>query len=407
MRRLNEARSAGGMRNVALAVVVVTLAVRPGAAQDTIRVRADNPPLWGANVRLIQELAIGEVDGPQEYAFGQIYAAAVEPGGAFYLFDSNDIQIRRYDALGRFTGKIGKRGGGPGEYQVASGMAVVNGALVVFDPHNARVTHFAPNGKVLREVSQTRSPFYDFAIDTASRMYFVDNTGAVRREGLDVQRQYLRTSLDGKVLDSILIPTLSAGTPAYRGFGLMSPDGARMNFIDENFRAPYLTGGMLAASSIAYRVIVSDGDRRAMVIERRVQPVKLGAEERAQWRERADSMQVRSRGATQYEIPREKPFIRALRSDHSGRIWVEVYTEAEKRTNLSPKRADGGKQILYWRERTTFDVFSPQGRYLGRVALPQESILLAISGNRLYTLGRGQDDEDRLVVFRLDVPDRP
>jgi hypothetical protein len=65
---------------------------------------------------------------------------------------------------------------------------------------------------------------------------------------------------------------------------------------------------------------------------------------------------------------------------------------------------NGGKQILYWREQTTFDVFSPAGQYLGRVALPQQAVLLAINGNRLYVRAKGPDDEDRLVVLRLDVP---
>jgi hypothetical protein len=99
-----------------------------------------------------------------------------------------------------------------------------------------------------------------------------------------------------------------------------------------------------------------------------------------------------------------KPLIRGLRTDLQGRLWVEVYVAAERRTHLPATRANGGKQILYWRERTTFDVFSPGGQYLGRVALPQQSILLTISGNRLYVLGKGPDDEDRLLVLRLDIP---
>jgi hypothetical protein len=34
-------------------------------AQDTIRVRADGPPAWGTNVRLVQELDVGRLDGPR------------------------------------------------------------------------------------------------------------------------------------------------------------------------------------------------------------------------------------------------------------------------------------------------------------------------------------------------------
>ena len=140
-----------------LAVIVVTVAVQPVAAQDTVRVRADNAPLWGTNVRLVEELAIGQVDGPQEYAFGRIVHAAPERDGSFYLYDQNDGQIRRYDPRGRFTGKIGRKGGGPGEYQHVGGMMVdASGTLVVFVPGLRRVSWFGPDGKMRREWSTTR-----------------------------------------------------------------------------------------------------------------------------------------------------------------------------------------------------------------------------------------------------------
>jgi hypothetical protein len=391
-------------RMILPAVVVVTVALRPVAAQDTVRVRADNPPLWGSNVRLVQELSVGQLDGPKEYAFGRIYHAAPEPGGAFYLYDVSDYQIRRYDARGRFTGLIGRKGGGPGEYQHVGGMMVdATGSLVVFDPGSRRITHFGPDGKMRREFSTNRSAFDQFVIDSAGRMYFLVSLAGGPMEGPGARHQYLRLSGEGKVIDSVRFPILPAATAIPKTFALSTSDGMRHNFIEENLVAPWLSGGILSARSTAYRVVASDGGHRVMVIERTAEPVRLGNEERAQWLEWADSMALRGGGP--YPIPRAKPLLRGLRSDHLGRIWAEVYVEAEKRTNLPPKRPDGGKQILHWREATTYDVFSPQGQYLGRVALPQQSVLLAISGSRLYTRGRGPDDEERIVVFR--IPDRP
>jgi 6-bladed beta-propeller protein len=393
-------------RTSILAVVVVTVAVQPVAAQDTVRVSADNPPVWGANVRLVQELAIGQADGPQEYAFGRIYHAAPDRDGGFYLYDVNDSQIRHYDTRGRFTGLIGRKGGGPGEYQHVGGMMVDrSGSLVVFDPGARRITHFGPDGKVRREQTTTRGSFDAFVLDSADRMYFIVTAGGRMMEGPGVQQQFLRLSPDGKVIDSLPIPIITNRTPIPQTFALSTSDGMRHNFIEEPLFAPYLSGGMIAARSGAYRVIVNDGSRRVTVVERNAQPVRLGAEERAQWLEFADTMRLRGSGP--YDIPRSKPLLRGVRSDHLGRIWAEVYVEAEKRTNLPPTRTNGGKQILFWRERTTYDVFSPQGQYLGRIALPQESVLLAISGNRLYTRGRGPDDEERLVVFRIAISDRP
>jgi sugar lactone lactonase YvrE len=388
-----------------LAIFVALIALQSNAlpAQDTVRVRADGPPVWGRDVKLVQELAIGQVDGPPEYAFGRIFFAAAEHGGAFYLFDGNDGQVRRYDARGRFTGLIGRKGSGPGEYQTVGNMAVdASGLLVVFDPASRRVTHFGPDGKMRREWSTTRSLWNDFHIDSAGRLYFRSSVAGAF-EGPGARFQYVRHASDGRVLDSLSIPQLVSPLPAYRSFYTVTSDGGRPNFTIENIVAPNLAGGLVAASSDAYRVIVNDG-LRSRVIERKADPVPLGREEREQWLEWADSTRVRGGSRAQYEIPRVKPLIRGLRTDLQGRLWVEVYVAAERRTHLPATRANGGKQILYWRERTTFDVFSPGGQYLGRVALPQQSILLTISGNRLYVLGKGPDDEDRLLVLRLDIP---
>ena len=107
--------------------------------------------------------------------------------------------------------------------------------------------------------------------------------------------------------------------------------------------------------------------------------------------------------AVTYELPRTKPAIRELRSDHLGRVWVDVFVQAEKR-NEPPRPAGDVRPILTWKERTTYDVFAATGGYLGRVALPAQSILLAIRGDRLYTLTRGPEGEERIVVFRMAVP---
>jgi hypothetical protein len=372
-------------------------------AQDTVRVRADGPPAWGPNVRLVEEFVVGQVDGPPEYAFGQIYFAAVENSGAFYLFDGNDGQIRRYDERGRFTGLIGRKGGGPGEYQTVGGMVVdANNSLVVFDPGSQRVSHFGTDGKLQKEWRTNRNSWNDFSLDGKGRFYLRTSLGSGPFEGPRARFQYVRYGHDARAQDSLLIPQLVDPGPAYRQFYTATSDGGRSSFTVENLVAPYLPGGLIAARSDAFRIVVNDGTR-VTVIERKVEPVPLGREERAQWLEWADTVRA-GRAQLQYEIPRVKPFIRGLSSDHEGRVWAEVYVQAERRTNLPPKRRNGGKQILYWRERTTFDVFSARGQYLGRVALPQQSVLLAISGDRLYTRAKGPDDEDRLVILRLEYP---
>lgn len=370
-------------------------------AQDTVRVRADGPPAWGANVRLVEVLTIGELDGPPEISFGRIYYGALEPSGAFCLFDANDHQIRRYDARGRFTGAIGRRGGGPGEYRELAAMVVnADTLLVVWDAGNLRVTYFQPDGEVRRAFSAPRAGFYgdNFVADTAGLVYVKVSQGPGNLEGPGVQYQFLRYRPSGALADSVLIPMTSRRPPV---FWLSTSDGMRWNFAEQNFAVPYHGGGVLSATSHAYRVILDNGRGRVMAIERAFRPVPLGSAERAEWEAWATYMTNRPGGARRtYEIPRAKPPIRALRSDHLGRIWVDVFVEAEKRQER-PRPPGDARPLLTWKERTTYDVFSEAGQYLGRVQLPAQAVLLDVRDDRVLLRTKGEEGEDRVGVYRI------
>ena len=54
------------------------------AIADTINVRTE-APIWGNRVRLVQELTIGSLNGPEEYAFALIPGLTVGPDGSIYV----------------------------------------------------------------------------------------------------------------------------------------------------------------------------------------------------------------------------------------------------------------------------------------------------------------------------------
>lgn len=370
-------------------------------AQDTVRVRADGEPIWGRNVRLIQELIIGQLDGAPEYAFGEIHAGTLSPDGSFFIFDANDRQLRHYDRNGRFLRAIGKRGGGPGEYQYVAGMDVTrDGLLVIKDPENSRVTYFDRDGRVRKEFPVLRFGFYgtNFVIDTAGLVYMITSTRPGREEGPGAARQYLRLSSDGLLRDSIPLP-FPGSVP--RAFWLSTSDGMRWNFTPQDLHGFYFPGGYLAAKSHEYRVIIVKPGGPVMVIERDHEPLTIAGEERADWEKWVEYFRTRPGGAGRtYDLPRTKPAIRELRSDWEGRIWVDVFVPAEKRSE-PPRPAGDVRPVLTWKERTTYDVFSPAGAYLGRIRLPAQTVMLAVRGDRLLARTKGQEGEDRVAVYRL------
>ena len=384
-------------------VALMGTAISAGA-QDTVRVNSEGPGLWGPQARLVHEFTIGELDGPAEYEFGMVRLIAAEAGGAFYVYDHKQSQIRRYDVNGRFERLIGRRGGGPAEYRQASGMVVTHdGLLVVYDPVLRRITYFQPDGKLRRDFPLVRADFgaKELFLDTSDRLY-VKSRLPGPLEGPDARHQFLRLSREGIVVDSLPVPRDQ--TPVGSAFFLVTSDGSRYSFPgQQTIGAPYALGGVVTAHANDYRFVVTTPGRSVLVVQRRHQRVPLGAIEREEWMAIAREMPPHLRAPNvRYAIPKVKPVIRDLFSDHQGRIWVDVYVPAEKR-NLLPRRPGNTRPQLTWRERTTFDVFASDGAYLGRLQLPPESSLLEVRDTRVYLRTQGPDGEERISVHRIST----
>jgi hypothetical protein len=390
----------GPSRCCVWAVALLLLQPTRSVAQDTVRVRADGAPSWGPSVRLVQFFALGAVNGPPEYAFGKIEWIAVDPSGAFYTYDSKDIQIRHYSSNGRFLNLIGRKGSGPGEYRDVAGMAVTPDVLLlVYDARTRRMTFFRPDGKVHHAFEVSRNAYTGSGelTDNAGRIYLRAASPGAPMEGPQSHPQLLRFR-DRQLLDSLPLPPPDRVIPG--AFGVLTTDGMRGEFFDKGILRPYSGGGVVSARSGAYRFVIDTGGPSVTVIERSAKSVPFTSGERAEWTAIAQSFARSRHLGNGLPIPHAKPFLRDLRSDNLGRIWVEVSVAAEQRTNVPPSRP-GGAARLTWRERTTYDVFTPSGSYLGRVVLPAESVLKAIHDDRLWLRSTGTAGEDRIAVFRI------
>lgn len=385
-------------------VVIGTLVVlvsHPLGAQGAV-IHADAAPLWGSSVRLVQAGSVGTIDGPPEYAFGSIDMVVAEKGGGFSVFDSKDVQIRRYNAAGKFIGNIGGKGAGPGEYQEILGLGLLGDtALVTWDPRSVRVTFFGLDGKV-------RSSFRPAlgSMVYGSDVFGVDNSGNVSIQiSFGGKNQYIRYRANGAVLD-----TLTSVLDNADGFVLMTSDGARRSFGTSQLVKPSPLGGLITASTDTLGFAMTVGGKQLRV-RRSYIPVRLAAAERKEWEDYAEFFFVRgkaqrSQPGVQFpepvlaKIPAIKPALRDLTVDRDGRVWLDVYTVAEKRP-IPPRPSGDQRPQLTWRERSNFDVFAPTGQYLGRVVLPAEYQLLDARGDRIWTLCKGPDDEERIVIFQI------
>ncbi|HUG27925.1 MAG TPA: 6-bladed beta-propeller, partial [Gemmatimonadales bacterium] len=102
------------------------------------RVVVTNPAegVWGGEARweVVEELRIGSADGDGPELFGRLGMLAEDAGERIWVFESVEQQFKVFDRTGRFIRTVGRQGGGPGEMQRATGVAVMpDGHLLVVD----------------------------------------------------------------------------------------------------------------------------------------------------------------------------------------------------------------------------------------------------------------------------------
>jgi hypothetical protein len=239
-----------------------------------------------------------------------------------------------------------------------------------------------------------------FGVDVSGRVYL--RTPAGFSPGREPVSRYDVYSPEGVKVDSLPIEHENATG----GLVLSTADGLRHNFPSAIVTSLYPPGGMMQARTDSYSItVIPLGSAHPVVINHKHDTVSVRDEERKEWEaianEAAKAVPRPGSKRQPFEprpVPETKPALRDLYGDHDGRIWVDVYVDAEKRADVS---GSGPTKRLTWRERATFDVFARDGVFLGRLQLPQQSTLLGARGDVLWVETVGENDEPMIVSYRI------
>jgi hypothetical protein len=364
---------------------------------DTLVVRTISGSVWGRAATLVEEVAIGTLDGEEELMFGFIQDIAVDREGGVYAFDGQAPALRYFDASGRYVRTLGRSGSGPGEYRDASlGLAVRrDGRLVMRDPRNARLNIYDPDGTPAEHWPVASGLFTANALtlDTADHMYLKVLLGQPERNkpwriGL------LHLDDGGVIVDTIPDPGIDG-----------EPTTAAWTFSPDKVWALGALGDMVVGVSSRYSFEIRRRDGQVIRIEKAHAPVAVHAEERAEheavnaWRRKTQGQYLTSEIPP---VPSTKPAYRALYVGDDGRIWVRLYSPAEKIAGPHDEPGPDDPPPLTWREPIAFDVFEPDGTYLGEVRLPPRTTLSVFRGDTVWGIRRGEMDEQYIVRFRLE-----
>jgi hypothetical protein len=349
-------------------IVSATLMASPQAAWkgkvvkegDVTVIKNPKKPLYKTPVlELSEDLSLGGADAQGDYAFGDLRDIVVDDTGIIYVLDSENFHIKVFDPAGKLLRTIGRKGQGPGEFEIPLMMSLVKakGELAVHQV-TRRMSFFKTDGTFLRH-----HLFKDIwagrgICDSTGNIYIME----IRRGESDSRFVIKKLTEDGTVVATLGDSPAPSGDTfnPFMPVGWFKIDG-NDNFV-YGYPETYEIQFFGAADARVFKKIVRD-----------YEPVAVTAEERAEQEKAAPSGIV-------FDFPRFHAAYRWFFLSDLGHLFVATYEKTKEGL------------IIH-------DIFDADGRFIGRVPLQRTGA--CIVKGKLYA--REEDEEGYPVLKRYTV----
>jgi hypothetical protein len=302
--------------------------------------------------RLEERVRLGSLDGEGPELFGSIEGVALGPEGEVYVLDGQVAELRVFDGGGAHQRTIGRQGEGPGELDRASGLAVDgSGTVWVLNWGNGRYSGFDPASgalvrEVLRPIAFAALPWQG-AFQDGERLVDV---------GLDLGGEIAVMRFDTAFVpvDTMPLPQPDVNDRVMLLRGQTLVAAVMEPFAPQPSWTPRPRGGVIFGDGEAYRLHrVGFEQDTSLTIELDRERVPVSAAERDSALAAFQEMTGRLGGAR----PERQPRVRSMRPAHGA-----LFVDDQDRTWVQSVRTAG--------EEGAWDVFAADGRYLGRVPIP-------------------------------------
>ena len=375
---------------------------------DTIVVRTVGAVDSAIARQLVPELSIGQLDGPEEYIFGSVGDVLPRRDGGVYVWDYQSDALRRYDSSGTFVRQVGRKGGGPGEYESPIGMDLLHdGRLAIWDAQHQRVNLYDTAGTF---VSSWRAPTNHFL----QRALLVDSAGRIdlqmplapddpTKPTMDRRLGIVRFQSDGSAVDSLAPPAM----PELAGLEVTTVIDGKVvgsgryyiQYVPQPTWSPSPLGYIVSTTADRYAVLLGRPGH-PMRIERDVPDVPVEAAERDAIRAGLTRMIQRRQPGWSWngpDVPARKPAVARLTVDADGRVWVGRSLPSVK----LPPAEDDTTHTPRWSSPNAYDIYSPDGRLLGYLPVPKRTWIMRARGDTLWGSVRDSLDVETVVRFRV------
>jgi hypothetical protein len=367
--------------------------------------------------RLVPEKRIGAAEGDDTVTFGRIEHIAVTSDNRVFVFDGQGPSLKLFDSSGALVRFVGRKGGGPGEFEQVTGIGLLpNGTLAMWDASHGRVNIYAANGDFSTQWRVPASGFF------ASNGLQTDNTGAIilrlpvgadKAKGMLGTTALVRFDSLGAVRDTIHTPTWTEPPPTITAQGPGQVGRRNVPFYPRNVFSWSRSGHLLSGPSTPYALYLTHGSGRPRRIELAWTPVSLLPEESDYERDEATWVMRTIDPNWKWSapsIPGMKPAYSELMSGEDARIWVKVHTTAERIEQPEEHIAEPGvapRPVRRYGEPNVYDVFEPNGTYLGRVRFGREYDIHRARGNLAWGVLTDSLGVAYVARWRVEPPFQP
>lgn len=348
--------------------------------------------MWPADGgwRAEPELRIGTMEGSGPDLLGEVRWLEIDPAGRIWVLEGQAQEIRIFGPDGEPVKTVGRQGGGPGEF--ANALHIQrgpDGRMWVVDPQNNRVSLFDTSGTFV-EGKHIPGGFvimpWPGGFDAGGFQYGpiplpgegLFNLGLVRYDSAFTPLDTIRAPTDPIEREMF---ELKRGEDMYWITSIPYTGGFEWHLSRE--------GTIWAMVQDDYRLIElsRDGDT-LRTVTRTFTPLPVTEADMDAARERLDDF-IKQGGKVDWsKIPGTKPATEDFFLDDEGNIWVQPVTTQEEQGRV-------------------FDVFDPEGRFLGSVRLPFALSMYPppiVRGSVLYGVSEDELEVPYVVRARIVKP---
>ena len=391
---------------------------------DTIVARVAGVVPDAALKRLVAEMRIAP-GAENTSLFTETYEFVVDRRGFVWVYDVPTNSVFLFDSTGKLARRIGRRGGGPGEFQGNRGMLILaDGRLAVHDAHNARISFFSPAGDFETSWSIERS-IGTLVSDAAGRLYTINAMiprpapGATRPRALagDFPLSLVRMLDGGAVGDTVHPPRFDVPNYTYVASHETATTArtaaTSASHTPSSMFAWHRDGFFVAGDGSKYHIVIAKTNGKPIRIARSAPLVPITEVERKS--EEAGVIDAMRSVDPSWSwsgppIPQTKAPLIELLMARDGRIWAQVPAPSERipQDELTIDPNWKGPPPVHFRSPQIWEVYAVSGEFLGRVPLPPRARLLHADGNRVWLLERDADDLPAIVRAHIEpaLPNR-